>query len=337
MCIIVSKPANIPMVEWKTLKNCWKNNPDGGGFMYAANNRVYIQKGFMTWKSFRKALENLASVYSLDELPLVMHFRISTQGGVNPQNTHPFPISNDLSKLVSPKVSSTIGGMAHNGIIPKYSHYGTPSAYSDTLLFVKEAVHHAIHHPRDLENTKILEALENIAKSKLAFLSPNGDIKLLGSFNTENGVSFSNYTWYSFKKYYYSNGSSYAPYTSWYDYEDACYPYEDEYDYSDAYIPLKYRHIGEIPCMRVWECDPDIHNHIASNGEHKPLPPGCFFDSWGFLWLLDGGKLVACDKFVYGPDNSVVREFPKNYRVFPVKDGYEGYINDFSTVTYVKP
>ena len=46
MCVIMSKPANVSFPEESILKNCWDNNPDMGGFMYAMNGRVYIHKGY---------------------------------------------------------------------------------------------------------------------------------------------------------------------------------------------------------------------------------------------------------------------------------------------------
>ena len=45
MCIIAIKPIGIKMPNIKTIENCWYNNPDGAGFMYAKESNVYIEKG----------------------------------------------------------------------------------------------------------------------------------------------------------------------------------------------------------------------------------------------------------------------------------------------------
>ena len=57
MCVIMSKPANIAFPDESILKNCWDNNPDMGGFMYAHNGKVHIQKGYESWKEFKSALD----------------------------------------------------------------------------------------------------------------------------------------------------------------------------------------------------------------------------------------------------------------------------------------
>ena len=53
MCIIVYKPTGIESPSWATLHQCFDYNSDGAGFMYAENGKVYIQKGYMTWNSFK--------------------------------------------------------------------------------------------------------------------------------------------------------------------------------------------------------------------------------------------------------------------------------------------
>ena len=44
MCIIAIKPAGVKLPADTTLENCWYNNPDGAGFMYAAGGTVHIQR-----------------------------------------------------------------------------------------------------------------------------------------------------------------------------------------------------------------------------------------------------------------------------------------------------
>ena len=91
MCIIAIKDKGINLPSTKTLETMFRNNPDGAGFMYAKAGKVIIRKGFMTFKAFKSALDKICDI---DNLPLVMHFRIATSGSVDAGTTHPFPISN---------------------------------------------------------------------------------------------------------------------------------------------------------------------------------------------------------------------------------------------------
>ena len=132
MCIIVIKPAGIKLPAMNTLENCWYNNNDGAGLMYAAGGTVHIEKGFMSLKDFKAALKRLKK--SIDEVntPVVMHFRITTHGETAPGNTHPFPITEKLPLLQMTK-TKTPQAVAHNGIISI-----TPSKkdISDTMEYV---------------------------------------------------------------------------------------------------------------------------------------------------------------------------------------------------------
>lgn len=357
MCIIVAKPKNTKMVEESVLKNCWENNSDGAGFMYAVNNRVYIQKGFMTYKSFKRALKRLGDVYSLDEIPLVMHFRISTQGGVNPQNTHPFPISANISELTNTKSSSSLGGMAHNGVIPSFSYRKGIQTYSDTLLFVKEAVTQLVHKPSDLNLKPVQEALDKIAQSKLSFLTPDGNIQLIGSFNYNDGVAFSNYSYYSYGRFFWpsytkssskkSNNYSLSP--AWdgyeYDYDDYGDPWLADYyrgldsavkDYrdpsgsdasskkkkkSDTALPLGYTYI------EVWQCDPEKHFYYDDDAAtYYECDSNMFYDCLGQLWFWDveSAALYCLEAQVIDSMMKYVDKFPpEDSDLLPIADGYE--------------
>ena len=91
MCIIAYKPLNVAFPEEYILHNCFDNNDDGAGFMYAFNGEVHIHKGYETFEKFMAAL-NKARAITGDKVPYVMHFRIATQGYERTM-THPFPLS----------------------------------------------------------------------------------------------------------------------------------------------------------------------------------------------------------------------------------------------------
>ena len=62
------------------LKDCFKNNPHGAGFMTIENEKVSIYKGFETFKDFYTKVEQF-NKKTLKALPVIFHFRYATHGG----------------------------------------------------------------------------------------------------------------------------------------------------------------------------------------------------------------------------------------------------------------
>ena len=93
MCIIAIKNKGIELPSEQILETMFKNNSDGAGFMYAVDNKLIIQKGYMTFRSFMSALKKLEQKYDLTEIPLVMHFRIATSGQVDSRDLSPIHYS----------------------------------------------------------------------------------------------------------------------------------------------------------------------------------------------------------------------------------------------------
>ena len=203
MCVIMSKPANIAFPDESILKNCWDNNPDMGGFMYALNGCVHIRKGYETWEAFKTAL-NEARARTGDDIPYVCHFRISTQG-FDKACCQPFPMSGKMQNLKLRKCKANIG-VAHNGIISLTSDGGKD--YSDTMKFITDYLVNIIRGFDWHEDPRNIKLIENLIEgSRLAILDKTGFCKLLGKgWIEDNGVSYSNST-YSFKKEPYTYGA----------------------------------------------------------------------------------------------------------------------------------
>lgn len=213
MCIIVAKPKNKKLPTYDTLRNCWRNNPDGAGVMWAAGDKVHWVKGLMAWEDF------VDVIYSLDEnLPIVMHFRVTTSGGTCPECTHPFPVSNNEGKLKRLSGKCNIA-MAHNGIIDGM-RTSDAEHISDTIAFVRDVVSPMRAMCKDFTGNKYaLELLENVADSKLCFLEGTGKITTLGGFTESDGCLYSNSTYrYDWSSYYSGKWSRYD--WSWNDTED---------------------------------------------------------------------------------------------------------------------
>ena len=225
MCIIVAKPAGVAMPTWKTLKTCFENNPHGAGFMFPKDGSVHIVKGLMTFKEFKGELSDAIKSFDPVKTPVVMHFRIATTGSTSMGNCHPFPICRKYATMKRATQQCT-AAMAHNGVIKHTSKDPDCVGFdvSDTMVFVKKYVDPLFRirggHLKALLDDEILDVLENLADSKLAFLDANGVLRMRGHFTQDHGVYYSNYT-YSANRSKSNYGGYYGRY------------YDNMYDYSN--------------------------------------------------------------------------------------------------------
>ena len=210
MCIIVYKPVGIDLPD--TLEDCWNNNNDGAGYCYFNGDRVILKKGFMNKKSL---LDSLQYVEDIKNVPMLLHFRIATHGGVNKDFTHPFPLSNDLEKLTAQRLKVHTA-ICHNGIIDNFGS----AEVSDTAEYIAEVVRPLIK----LSNYRVNEKVEDVLKatlsgSRLAIMHDN-EVSLIGK-------------WYEYNGCYYSN-ENYKP--AWSKHYYGKY-YNDDWYYSDYSTP----------------------------------------------------------------------------------------------------
>lgn len=228
MCIIVSKEKNVKLPSKKILKTCFINNSDGAGIMYVKNNKVVIDKGYMTFNSFYKRIKQLKKEFNSDltDKAIVMHFRIGTSGGNIKENTHPFPISSNIKDLKSLHISSNVA-VAHNGIISGYV-YGS---LSDTQNFIKDFLEPLKELNKNFyKNDKILNIIDKELGGKLAILDTKETITYIGNFETENGVKYSNSTYKTSRYTYSSNTFTTYNYPSY-----SGYDYYNDYNTTDTY------------------------------------------------------------------------------------------------------
>ena len=187
MCIICVSPARTRQPSISQIKMMFLNNPHGAGYMYARDGRVHIHKGFMDIDSFLSAVK--AEHFTAKD-SVVYHFRISTQAGVNPEMTHPFPLSNRLPNMKALDVECPCG-VAHNGII-RLTSDTSQREYSDTALFITRYMALMVHGLDDLKDVQLLNRIERLAGSKLAIMDGSGYIATIGHFINERGLLFSN-------------------------------------------------------------------------------------------------------------------------------------------------
>lgn len=212
MCVILYKPTGIKMPSRKDLKACFKANKDGAGYMLPFNDKVVIRKGFMTYEAFENDLINFVKTNKVDPIktPIICHFRISTQGGVNAPLCHPYPICDDYDEMRKLTNECDIA-LAHNGIISmcsegygsqygywdkltqKWVRTGQPT-YNDTMTFIKDyasiIIDNDLYFGRNANKCKLLERL--IGYSKLAIMNKKGFVNLIGQFYERGGVYYSN-------------------------------------------------------------------------------------------------------------------------------------------------
>jgi len=128
---------------------------------------------------------------------VVYHFRISTQAGVNPEMTHPFPLSNQPRRMRALDLTCRCG-IAHNGIIQLTSD-PTNTQYSDTAVFITDYLADIIRKPADLRNQKLLDQIYGLARSKFAIMDASGYVATVGEFMNDHGILYSNNSYETYR------------------------------------------------------------------------------------------------------------------------------------------
>jgi len=196
MCIIVIKPSDTPMPSRDTLENCFINNPHGAGIMYTKNEKVIINKGLMSEKSFFDTLDKIERIVDTNLVPMIFHFRIGTHGGKNQGNTHPFPIS-DEKEILQKSNNVTNVGICHNGIIHLCEK--TVNDMSDTMMFIADYITYLYKsNPEFYRDENILQIINNMTNSKFAFLDKYGNISVVGKYDKVDGIYYSNSTYQNY-------------------------------------------------------------------------------------------------------------------------------------------
>lgn len=235
MCVIAFKPNNIAFPSDTILKNCFNNNPDGAGFMYAYKGVVHIQKGYETWEKFKAALDKARKLTG-DNVPYVMHFRIATQG-YEKTMTHPFPLSSSYKNLKKLKYDANIA-IAHNGILDLTSDGAKD--YSDTMKFIADyltLIIRTYNWYKDDRTKLLIERL--IDGSRLAILDKHGHCELMGEGWVEDDkIFYSNESYKNKRVITHSWSKLYGDIMDDYDgyYNPYSDPWEKFYDYpTDTY------------------------------------------------------------------------------------------------------
>lgn len=190
MCIIAVSKRGVKQPSLEQLRNMFDNNPHGAGYMYARDGKVTIHKGFMNWEDF---IRSVKLEHFTKEDPVVYHFRISTQAGVNPRMTHPFPLTENPNMTEKLDVICNIG-IAHNGIIRMTSD-PKEKRFSDTAIFITKYMPWLIRDCEDITDPAVKDMIEDLTHSKWALMNNTGKIETVGQFFKKDGILFSNLTY----------------------------------------------------------------------------------------------------------------------------------------------
>ena len=220
MCIAIIKPQCVEFPTEKQFRNCFETNPHGAGFMYSNGENLIIKKGFMTFEDFYSAFqkENI----SKDKL-VFFHFRIATHGLIDGGNTHPFPLSMNVSNLRSTELKFKGYGLIHNGVfrynIADFIKYDKSGVISDTMLFamkIREALNETPNLGYDIESAiaydlmcddKVTKELidDSIGYNKVAIMNEKEEYVKYGVWIEDNGVFYSNDDYTFDRQNYYQN------------------------------------------------------------------------------------------------------------------------------------
>lgn len=229
MCIIVSKEKGVELPSKNTFKTCFTHNSDGAGIMYVSHNKVMIEKGFMCFEDFWRRIKELKKQFGdLTYKSFVFHFRIGTSGGIVPERTHPFPLTNNIDLINALDLVTNIG-VAHNGILTEFTDLTKPNS-SDTQNFIIKYLYPLYKlNPDFLKHEDIIEMIEQSVGTynKFCILDSDENIYYINKscFLSDNGVLYSNST---YKPYEYKSFSNLPVYNDYYEKYDGY----DDYDYN---------------------------------------------------------------------------------------------------------
>lgn len=180
MCIIAIQ-TNGNFITKKTLRNCWDNNGDGAGLMYAKDGKIVVKKeldSFTKFYEYKREADNYGG-------NIVLHFRISTSAGINLLNVHPFKVNNEVQ-------------FCHNGIldikVPKDSQINDTQIFNNSILR---------NLPKDFQyNHAIMQLIEQTIgeRNKFVFLDTLGNYFIIN----EQAGNWDNGNWFSNNSYLYS-------------------------------------------------------------------------------------------------------------------------------------
>jgi hypothetical protein len=241
-----------------------QNNPDGFG--YAVHAGTHIVKG--SGLNFDAVLDNFLKTRAIHSGPALFHSRITTHGGTNINNCHPFQVGKDTNTVV-----------AHNGMLPIAARNGM----SDTHIFAKE-LFPSWGGASTLNSKKTRKKLSKFADgSKLVFLSANPDVQDDYYIINENDGHWNEGVWWSNNSYKY-----------------------DRYSYAGSGMyTTGWSSTSKTPKDMRYEVDMDNYKHDMWDEQSLLVEDCTYIDTdgnevWGELW-----RCANCEHIEYVNEQNV--------------------------------
>lgn len=190
MCVIMMFEDDYPKKEM--LDSAEAMNKDGGGFAWIDKSKgtVRWEKGMHVTAQFIMESIERENI----QLPIIVHFRIATHGGVNNELCHPFALSAESGEDLDASGSDMNGVLFHNGIWSDWN-----SVAMKVLLNNKET-----RLPEGgFSDSRIMAWLcrhlgtnyLSLIDEKVSVMTPQGIKRFGKGWSTEEKVDCSNLNW----------------------------------------------------------------------------------------------------------------------------------------------
>lgn len=198
MCLALYIPPNVSCLNELQLREAYRANPDGCGFMWdCGDGQIHIDKGMYSFASFWTRLNMAMSLWPKNKF--VVHFRSASASAIGDEYCHPFLVNDKLA-------------FVHNGNLPEFGlfmQHGTDKR-SDTQRFNDKVLKRL---PKNFLNNRLIrDALKKYcveSMSKLIFMNSQGEVAIINESAGywKNGIWYSNggiknYTGYGFSGAY---------------------------------------------------------------------------------------------------------------------------------------
>lgn len=276
MCILTFMHAGVT-ADINKLRNGAINNPDGFGFAIHAGTKVIRHNGM----NFEQVLERFLKERSVHSGPALFHSRITTHGGTNVHNCHPFQIGRDQHSVI-----------AHNGMLPIPEHGGR----SDTRILAEDLLP-SWGGVTSFDGRKFTKKISKFAQgSKLVVITANPNTKQDYYIINEQDGHWENDVWwsngsYKYARYSYGSGSMYT--TGW-NAVDTC---DDDIEPSSMTVMddgntvywYKDENGFEYP-VEYWECQTCKHIEMVTDDMYDDM---MFCDVCDTCWYCGDDKVLC--------------------------------------------
>lgn len=122
MCLLLTRKAESPSLDEAWLRDFYKRNDDGFGFMYSVDGKMYVDKSLGKVDEFIKHWRRLEEC----KIDFVAHLRMRTHGDISLENCHPYMVLDGTHGVEM--------WMMHNGVLSNGN--AKDSTKSDTWHFI---------------------------------------------------------------------------------------------------------------------------------------------------------------------------------------------------------